>query len=133
MKAEKRIIANILSIVLGACLLGLSCWGTLDAFWSGMGGALISIGIIRTIHILRYSRDEAYREEKQIEAKDERNQFRRNKAWAWAAYIFVLITAAATFAFKLLGQDLLSMVAGFAICILFVLYWLCYMVLKKKY
>ena len=133
MKLDRRIISNILYITLGICLLGLSFSGTLDTFWSGMGGALISMGVIRMIHILRYSKDEAYRENKQIEATDERNQFLRNKAWACAVYFFILITAVATIVLKLLGQDLLSIVAGSAICILFLLYWICYLVLSKKY
>ena len=133
MKIDRRIISNILYIILGAILFVLCFAGILDAFWSGMGGALISMGVIRMIHILRYSKDEAYRENKQIEATDERNQFLRNKAWAWAAYFFVLITAVVTIALKLLGQDLLSIVAGSSICILFLLYWICYLVLSKKY
>ena len=133
MKIDRRIVANIIYVVLGASLFGLGFAGVLDAFWSGMGGALIAVGIIRIIQILRYSNDESYREKMQIEAKDERNQFLRNKAWAWTAYIFVLMAAVAAIAFQLVGEELLSMVAGFAICILFVMYWLCYMVLKKKY
>ena len=133
MKIDRRIIVNILYIVLGGILFGLGFSEILDSFWSGMGGALIAVGTIRTIHILRYSQDESYREKKEIEAKDERNQFIRNKAWAWAGFLFVLITAISTIVFKLLGQELLSMVAGFAICILMVLYWVCYLVLKRKY
>ena len=101
--------------------------------FSGMGGALIAVGVIRMIQILRYSKDEAYREKAEIERTDERNQFIRNKAWAWSGYLFVLITAISTIVFKLVGQDLLSMAAGFAICILVVLYWVCYVVLKKRY
>ena len=104
-----------------------------DAFWSGMGGALIAVGVIRLIHIVRYSKDESYRETKEIEAKDERNQFIRNKAWAWAAYIFVLIVAISTIVFQLLGQELLSMAAGFSICLIMILYWLCHLILIKKY
>ena len=133
MKVEKRIITNILSIALGACLLGLSCWGILDAFWSGMGGALISLGIIRTIHILRYSRDEAYREEKQIEAKDERNQFLRNKAWAWAGYLFIMIMAVACIILRIVGQETLSTVASSTVCLMLVLFWGSYHLLKRKY
>ena len=133
MKSDKRSIAYVLYIILGAVLFGFGFAGVLDSFWSGMGGALMAVGVIRIAQILRYRKDEAYREEKEIEAKDERNQFIRNKAWAWAGYLFVLIAAIATIALKLLGQDLLSMVAGFAICILMILYWLCYLVLRKKY
>ena len=133
MKLDRRIIAYVLYIILGAVLLGFGFAEVLDSFWSGMGGALMAVGVIRIAQILRYRKDEAYREEKEIEAKDERNQFIRNKAWAWAGYLFVLIAAIATIALKLLGQDLLSRVAGFAICILMILYWICYLVLRKKY
>ena len=133
MSIDRRIIASILYIALGLGLFCASLAGTLDTFWSGMGGALIAVGVVRTIRILRLCKDEAYREKAEIEAKDERNQFLQNKAWAWAAYLFVLITAVSTIALKLLGQDLLSIAAGSAICVLFILYWLCYLVLKKKY
>lgn len=68
-----------------------------------------------------------------MEVQDERNHFIRNKAWAWAGYLFVLIAAVCSIAFKLLGQELLSMAAGFAVSILVLLYWVCYLVLKKKY
>ena len=133
MKLDRRIIAYVLYVILGAVLLGFGLAGALDSFWSGMGSALMAVGVIRIAHLLRYRKDEAYREEKEIEAKDERNQFIRNKAWAWAGYLFVLIAAISTIVFKLLGQDLLSRVAGFALCILVILYWICYLVLRKKY
>ena len=133
MKSDRRIFAYVLYIILGAVLLGFGFAGVLDSFWSGLGSALMAVGVIRLAHLLRYRKDEAYREEKEIEAKDERNQFIRNKAWAWAGYLFVLIAAIATIALKLLGQDLLSRVAGFALCILMILYWLCYLALRKKY
>ena len=133
MKSDRRIFAYVLYIILGAVLLGFGFAEVLDSFWSGMGSALMTVGVIRLALLLRYCKDEAYREEKEIEAKDERNQFIRNKAWAWAGYLIVLIAAIATIALKLLGQDLLSRVAGFALCVLMILYWLCYLVLRKKY
>lgn len=133
MKNDKRMIACIIYVFLGITLLCLGITEIVDAFWSGMGGALIAVGVVRMIHILRYRKDESYRETKEIEAKDERNQFIRNKAWAWAAYIFVLIAAISTIVCKLLGQELLSMAAGFSICVIMILYWLCYLLLTKKY
>ncbi len=133
MRISRRILANIVYIVLGVILFGLGLAGTLDSFWSGMGGALISVGVVRMIHMLRYAKDEAYRQEKTIEATDERHQFLRNKAWAWAGYLFVLLSAILTIVLKLLGQDLLSVAAGFAVCVLVLLYWVCYLALKKKY
>lgn len=133
MKNDRRNIAYIIYIVLGIVLMVLGILEIVDSFWSGMGGALIAVGVVRGIHILRYSKDESYREKSEIEEKDERNRFIRNKAWAWAGYLFVLMTAISTVVLKLLGQELLSVAAGFAVCILVLLYWVCYLVLKKKY
>ena len=133
MKNDRRIVACIIYIILGVALMVLGMLEVVDSFWSGMGGALIAVGVVRMIHILRYHNDESYRENMEIEMKDERNQFIRNKAWAWAGYLFVLIAAISTIVLKLLGHDLLSIAAGFAVCILVLLFWGCYLVLKKKY
>ena len=133
MKQNRRGIPCIIYILFGVVLLVLGMLELVDSFWSGMGGALIAVGVVRGIHILRYGKDESYRENMEIEMKDERNQFIRNKAWAWAGYWFVLVAAISTIALKLLGQDLLSVAAGFAVCILTLLYWISYLVLKKKY
>ena len=32
-----------------------------------------------------------------------------------------------------MNQELLSMAAGFVVCLTLILYWVCYLVLKKKY
>ena len=133
MKNDRRIAAYIVYIIFGVVLMILGMLEVLDSFWSGMGGALIAVGAGRVIQFLRYNKDESYREKWDVESQDERNRFIRNKAWAWAGYLFVFIAAICTIAFKVLGQDLLSRVAGFAICILMLLYWICYMVLKKNY
>ena len=133
MKNDRRIVACIIYIILGVALMVLGMLEVVDSFWSGMGGALIAVGVVRMIHILRYHNDESYRENMEIETKDERNQFIRNKAWAWAGYLFVLNAAISTIVLKLLGQDLLSIAAGFVVCVLMLLYWVCYLVLKKKY
>ena len=133
MRIGRRFWANIVYVILGIILSGLSLVGTLDSFWGGMGSALIAIGIIRMVHTLCYAKDEAYREEKTIEATDERHQFLRNKAWAWAGYLFIIICALSTIGFKLLNQDLLCMASGGAVCLMLVLFWVSFFILKKKY
>lgn len=133
MKHNRRLVAYIIYIVFGAALIVLGTLDIVDSFWSGMGGALIAMGALRVIQFLRYSKDASYREKWEVETQDERNHFIRNKAWAWSGYLFVMIAALSTIMFKLLGQELLSMAASFAVCILVLLYWICYLVLKKKY
>ena len=133
MKYDRRIIASICYVVLGAVLLALGIMDVVDEFWSGMGGALIAVGVVRVVQFFRYRNNEEYREKAEIAAKDERNHYIRNKAWAWSGYLFMLIAAVATIAFRVAGQDTLSFAASMAICLLLVLYWVSFLVLSKKY
>ena len=69
----------------------------------------------------------------EIEEKDERNHFIRNKAWAWAGYLFVMIMAVATIVFKIVGQETLMMAASSSVCLVLTLFWVSYLILKRKY
>ena len=133
MKNDRRMIASICCVVLGAVLLALGILEVVDEFWSGMGGALIVVGILQVVRFFRYRNNEEYRQKAEIANKDERNHFIRNKAWAWSGYLFVLISAVATIALKIAGQDMLSFAASMALCLLLVLYWVSFLVLSKKY
>jgi uncharacterized membrane protein len=119
----------ILGIVLSIC----GAIGLIDSYWTGMGGGLIGVGIVFLIRSIRYKRDPEYKEEVDIEMSDERNKFIRLKAWSWAGYLFVMIAAVASIAFKLAGREDLMMFCSGAVCLVLVLYWVSYMVLKNKY
>ena len=129
----KRIAAQILCAMLGGVLLVLGCFEVVDSFWSGMGAALMVVGALRLIRAYRFSKDASYREKVEIETGDERNRYLRGKAWAWAGYLFILIAAVAVIALKVAGQELLSMAASGAMCLMLVLYWGAYFLLRKKY
>ena len=67
------------------------------------------------------------------ERKDERNQFLDMKAWQWAGSCFVIIAGIGTFAFKFAGKEDLMMLCSGGICLMVILYWACYLYLKRKY
>lgn len=129
----KNYLVAIIYVVIGIILFGLSLVQILDQFWSGMGSALFTIGVIRLIRIHRLQKDEKFREKLEIEESDERNHFIRNKAWAWAGYLFVMIMAVASIVLKVFGQDILSIAASGAVCLVLVLFWGSYLILKRKY
>ena len=104
-----------------------------DEFWGGMSSALILVGALRIVRVFRYHKNPEYRERVETEANDERSRFIRNKAWAWAGYLFVIIAGIAVIILKVIHQDLLSMATGCALFLIVLLYWVSYMVLKKKY
>ena len=133
MKIRKITILFIIYIIIGVTLLTLGIAGVIDEFWQGMGGGLLIIGILRSIQSLRYAKDESYREAVTTEINDERNRFIRNKAWAWAGYMFVIIAAITTLVLQTLGEQLLSLAASAAVGLLLILYWISFFILRKKY
>ena len=132
MKAKSYLV-SALYITIGIILIGLGFAGMVDEFWNGMGSALLVIGVIQLIRRYRLEKNEAYREKIEIETNDERNHFIRNKAWAWAGYLFVMIMAVGCIILRIVGQDTLSMAASGSVCIMLVLFWCSYYFLKRKY
>ena len=133
MKIEKRFYLNIFYIIAGAALLACGIFEIVDSFWSGMGGALIGVGTIRMIQFVKFRKNPEYREKMETETKDERNKFISLNAWAWSGYAFVLLNAIGTIAFKIMGNDALSQYCSFMVCLVLILYWISYLVLRKKY
>ena len=132
MKKNDTIFA-IIWLVIGLPVMGLSIAGIVDEFWSGMGTALVVIGLCRLLRAHRLNKNDEYREKMETFENDERFHFLRARAWSWAGYLFVIIGGVSVIAFKILGMDTASMAASYAVCLLLVLYWGAYFVLKKKY
>ena len=128
-----RMLASVLEIVIGAVLVGCSFLDLVDEFWSGMGAALVVVGAIFLLRSVKYHTNEKYREEIDTQNADERNKFIAMKAWSWAGYLFVIIAAIGTIGFKLAGKEDLMMLCSGAVCLIVFLYWISYMILRKKY
>lgn len=133
MANNRRWIFSLIWILLGIGLIVAGFITELDSFWSGMGAAFIVVGSLQLTRWYKYARNAEYREKVETEEKDERNRYLSAKAWAWAGYLFVLIAAVAAVVLRIVGQNLLSSVASGAVCVLILLYWGSYMVLKRKY
>ena len=133
MKTNKRLIASIVWIVIGIVLSICSFLNLVDSYWSGMGTALLIVGILQVIRFVRYHKDPSYKETVDTNTQDERNRFIAMKAWSWAGYLLVIIAAVASMALRALGYDDYSMIASLCVCIILVLYWVSYWILKKKY
>ena len=133
MKTNRRALLSIVWIILGIGLVVASFLEAVDEFWSGMGSAFIFVGILQLIRFIRYSKNDEYREKVDTEVNDERNRYITGKAWGWAGYLFVLISAVGCIIFRILGKNELSLLASGALCLLLVLYWVSYFILKRKY
>ena len=133
MNYNKRLLVNILEIVIGFALSACGYAGIIEDYWSGMGTALVFVGVIMLVRQHRYKTNAEYKEKVDVEAKDERNKYLRMMAWSWSGYLFVMIAAFGSIIFKIVGMDTYSMAAGLAVCLLIVLYWISYLFLRRKY
>ena len=137
MNAQRNIryrwILSILYVLIGVSLTVCGVLKIIDTFWSGMGTALMVVGALQTIRLVRYNTNPRYKEVTDTAVNDERNRFIRAKAWSWVGYLYIIIVAVATIVFKLLGQELLMFAASGSVCLMLVLYWIIYLILNKKY
>lgn len=129
----RRLIMSIIWTVLGAVIVILSCLKILDEFWSGFGVGLVAVGLLQLFRNFRYRTNDEYREKFDTEANDERNKFLSTKAWAWTGYTFILVCAIATIVLKIAGYDDYSFMASMTICVMTVIYFISYIILKRKY
>ena len=130
---KRDTIFSLIWLAIGLPLMGLSIAGLLDEFWSGMGSALVVIGALRLLRAHRLNKNDEYREQMETFQTDERLHFLRASAWSWAGYLFVIIGGISVIVLKLLGRELLSLAASGAVCLMLVLYWVSFLILKKKY
>ena len=130
---NKRWILSVIYVLLGVSLSVCDRLGLIDAFWGGMGTGLTFVGALQLFRLVRYKTDATYKEQTDTAYTDERNRFLGMKAWSWAGYLYVLIAAGATFLFKFLGNETLMFAASGSLCLVVFLYWICYLIIRKKY
>lgn len=133
MRTKMKMYLSIVWIVLGIALFALSLVEVADSFWSGMGGGLIAVGTLQLLRFCRMQTDPEYRENREVEASDERNQFLAGKAWQLAGTLFIITVGIGVIVLRILGQVLLSQAATYVLCWLLVLYWIAWLVVRKKY
>jgi len=133
MKFKRRMIWGIFWIALGLTLTVLGIMGRIDSYWSGMGGGLLAVGVLQMVRFVKYMSNEEYREKTDVANNDERNRFISGRAWAWTGYLLVFIGAVGSIVFKLIGREDLMMFASLSVCLILVLYSICYLILSRKY
>ena len=133
MKGFKRLYAAVIEIILGLALSVTGMAGIIDDYWSGMGTALITVGVIQLIRQIRYKTNTEYQQSVDVNTNDERNRFLSMKAWSWAGSLFMMISAVASIVLKIIDLDLYSQIAAGSVSLIVLLFWISYVILRRKY
>lgn len=133
MYSKRKMIWYTFILAAGIVLIVLSCIGTLDSFWSGFGGGIAAVGLVRLINGVKYRRDPGLAKQMDVSQKDERVSFIATRARAWAFHISALGSAAAVLVLKFMGREELAMCVSLVLCGMLVVYSAVFAVLQRKY
>ena len=133
MYSKRKMIWYTFILAAGIVLIVLSCIGTLDSFWSGFGGGIAAVGLVRLINGVKYRRDPGLAKQMDVSQKDERVSFIATRARAWAFHISAVGSAAAVLVLKFMGREELAMCVSLVLCGMLVVYSAVFAVLQRKY
>ena len=94
---------------------------------------MIAVSSIFLFRQIKYKTNTEYKESVDVERNDERNKYLAMKAWSWAGYIFVILAAISTIVLKLTGHEEGMMITSASVSLIVLLYWISFVILKKKY
>ena len=132
-KLKLRLNVAITYIVLGVILIvGTFITKTENEFISSFGFAMIIMGFVRIRNYRMITKDEGTIRKQQIMETDERNIsiIHKAKSTAFAIYIFILGIAVIVLSF--IGMHEAAKWVAYPVCLLVVIYWICYFIYQKK-
>ncbi|MBE6957863.1 MAG: hypothetical protein E7447_01740 [Ruminococcaceae bacterium] len=133
MRKRIRLLSIILEILIGGALIICGETNVLDNYWSGLGTSLVMVGAVFLFRYIRYHVDEEYQENVDVAREDERNKFLRMKAWSWAGYLSVIGGLVVSIILKGVGLSKYGAIVSIMSYAQLLLYWVSYMIVRKKY
>lgn len=133
MKEYKNIIINTLYIILGIVLIVLVFMNKVNSLFAGFGGGLLGASVVQLIRAIKYKTNSEYKEMVDTKTNDERNRFISMKALSWAAYSFIMICAVVNIICLIMSKVIYMQISAGIICVMLVLYCICYLIVSKKY
>ncbi len=133
-KLKKRLCYAIGYIVIGAALVLLRFTGKLDnEIISYFGAAFGICGIARIIQYVRILSNEDKMKQREIAEKDERNVMIWTRARSLTFGIYIMLAGIATVVLYITEQYFAGQIIAYTVCGLCAIYWICYMIMSRKY
>ena len=132
-KLQTRLYVAIICIALGVVMIVIPLLMPLpDDFLSSFGVAMVVVGLARVRNYRRITKTEETVRNQEITETDERNLEIINRARSAAFSIYLLLLAAGVIVLSLFGLHEVSKWISFAVFLLVLIYWICYLVYRKK-
>ncbi len=133
-KLKRRLFYGaFVCMALGAAMLAVQFWVEEKAdFFSSFGFALIVVGAARLLQYRRITGSEESIRAREIAETDERNLAIAARAGRAAFVIYILLGCCGMIVLQLMQRQELAQLMSLSVCALLVIYWLSYLVIRKK-
>ena len=133
-KLKKRLNLGIAYIVIGILMIMISSvLDNVNPFISSYGLAVVVIGFARIRQYKRITKNDETIRKQEIAETDERNIALANKARSWAFFLYVMGASILVIILQFTPMRDTATLIAYTVCILVVLYWISYWVLRRKY
>lgn len=133
MTDKTRIVVYGALTVLGSALMVAGILGYLSDELPIVGGALVTLSVVRLIQVARRVYDPEYARMDAVRNSDERFAFLASKAADAAFRISVIALAVLSLVLRPLGHPEAANTLGLAMSAEVAIYWVCYLVMKNRY
>ena len=132
-KLRSRLNIAITYIVLGVIfIVGTFITKTENDFISTFGFMMILMGLVRIRNYRIITKDEDTIRKQQIIETDERNISIVHKAKSAAFAVYTFILGAAVIVLSFIDMHEVAKWVAYSVCLLVVIYWICYFIYQKK-
>ena len=133
-KLKTRLYLAIGYIIFGALIVLIAnLHNAADSYFSTFGLALAVCGVVRIRNYFRITKNEESIRKQEIAESDERTIMIVHRARSMTFSLYVMLSCVAVIVLMIVGQEQLAQMISWSVCILVAIYWVCYLVLKKKY
>lgn len=132
-RLKQRLYIAIIYIALGVMMIaGTFATKPNNDFISSFGFAMIVMGIVRIRNYCMITKNEDTIRKQEIIETDERNISIIHKAKSTAFSIYIILLAIAVIVLSLFNMHKVARWIAYAVCLIVVIYWICYSVYQKK-
>jgi uncharacterized membrane protein len=133
-KLQARLYIAVSYIVIGLLLIAADALNHFEnQFFFSFGITLIVMGILRLLRYRKVTKDDASIHRQEVVETDERTLMMAEKARSWAFSYSILIAGIAVIVLSLLGKHDTAQPFAWYVCGQIGLYWICWLILRKKY
>lgn len=102
-------------------------------FFTAFGFTLLTMGVLRIGHYKKITRDDRSLRKQELTETDERNRMMAERARSWAFSLSIIGSGIAVIILSFLGYHEEAQPFAWFVCGMTLLYWVCWIIIQKKY